>query len=233
MQTRSRAIIAGTIAFVGLALLLLRLEGTPAASPGKLTAAAIQDAQQAAAPAPLVGADRGPQQPIAYSHRVHAGQYEMQCLYCHTNADRSPFVPLPSLATCMGCHQIIQAASPEIQKLRDYQQRGEPVPWVRVHKLADFVQFNHSRHVRAELECQECHGPIEEMDVVYQWAPLTMGWCLKCHWQPADPDKLAAAASIAEVYSSPGTESRGLYPRSIDSDYGVTRAPIDCVACHY
>ena len=89
MQTRSRAIIAGTIAFVGLALLLLRLDGTPAVSPGELTAAAIQDAQQAAAPAPLVGADRGPQQPIAYSHRVHAGQYEMQCLYCHTNADKS------------------------------------------------------------------------------------------------------------------------------------------------
>ncbi len=157
----------------------------------------------------------------------------IQCLYCHTNADRSQFVPLPTVATCMGCHRVVLPASEEIQKLRDFEQRGESIPWVRIHKLADFVQFNHSRHVQSGLECQECHGPIQEMDVVYQYAPLTMGWCLECHWQPADASKRAEAERMRQRYEEAGWESRGLYPKSIDSQYGITRAPIDCAACHY
>ena len=236
MHKRWRAFIVGLIALAGLALLFVLTHDQSVPAPTELAAATLQDtaAAPAAAAAPLVGADRGPQQPIAYSHRVHAGQYEMQCLYCHTNADRSQFVPIPAVATCMGCHRVVLAGSEEIQKLRGYEQRGEPVPWVRIHKLADFVQFPHMRHVAAGLECQECHGPIEEMDVVYQFSTLTMGWCLACHWQPADADKVAVAEANAVRFQQDGRESRfSLYPRSIDSQYGMNRGPIDCVACHY
>ena len=231
MLTRSKAFIAGTATLTVFGLSILYLQGARTTAPRDLAAATVQDTQQAAAP--LVGADRGPQQPIAYSHRLHAGDYGIECLYCHTNADRSAFVPIPSVATCMGCHQVVAAASEQIQLLRGYQQRNEPIPWVRIHKLADFVQFNHARHVRTVLSCQDCHGPIQEMDVVYQFATLTMGWCLECHWQPAEDEKRAEAERIGELFAREGWESHGLYPKSIDSDYGVTRAPIDCVACHY
>jgi hypothetical protein len=129
---------------------------------------------------------------------------------------------------------VVKAASTEIQRLRGYQQNGQPILWERTYKLADFAQFNHGRHVRAEVECEECHGKVEETDVLYKWAPLTMGWCLECHREPADDEtKLAAAERNAAEFGEPERESHGLYPKSIDSWYGVTKGPIDCAACHY
>lgn len=184
-------------------------------------------------PDTMRGWGRGPRQPILFSHRRHAGVYKIDCLYCHTNTDRSPVAYIPAVATCLGCHRVVKAGSPEIQKLRGYEQRGEPIPWLRIHKLADYVQFTHARHLEAGLQCQDCHGPVDSMDVVYQYAPLTMGWCLSCHRQPASADKLAQAEANAREFAKPGLESKGLYPATIDERYGVTRGPIDCVACHY
>lgn len=125
----------------------------------------------------------GPRQPIFYRHDVHAGQYEMDCRYCHFAAEVSPNAGLPTISTCMGCHLIVAAANPEVQQLRDAWFERRPIEWVEVHKLAPFVRFPHNVHVRpeAQLECQDCHGPIDRMPQVYQFASLKMGWCVTCH----------------------------------------------------
>lgn len=126
---------------------------------------------------------RGPRQPIFYRHDVHAGQYRMDCRYCHYGVEVSAYPSLPPIETCMGCHRIAGRAIPEVQKLVDLAASGEHVEWIKVHFLPQFVRFPHMRHVRAEITCQTCHGPIERMAQVYQYSSLKMGWCLDCHEQ--------------------------------------------------
>jgi mono/diheme cytochrome c family protein len=129
-----------------------------------------------------------PVQPVEFSHVVHAGSYGIACQYCHSEARRSTYAGLPSVARCMGCHKIVAAqGNPEIQKVQDYWKRQEPIPWVRIHKVAGFVHFPHKRHVAADLQCQLCHGPVERMQRVAQVAPLTMGWCVSCHAERKAP----------------------------------------------
>ncbi len=155
-----------------------------------------------------VGVDKGyqPIQPIHYSHRIHAGDNQIECKYCHSSARTSKHSGIPSLNVCMNCHKAIAEVAPEtateeyskefydkeIAKLYDaagwdpasrtYSGEEKPVKWVRIHNLPDFAYFNHSQHVSvAGIECQKCHGPIQEMEIVYQDAPLTMGWCINCH----------------------------------------------------
>lgn len=231
-SNRRRVLSLGLAGLAGLALtaLVFQLQRPHLA----LSAVLAQGEQFSLDPDTLVGWGRGPVQPIFFSHRRHAGVYEIDCLYCHSNANRSTWAAMPPVELCLGCHRVVRAASSEIQKLRGYQERGEPIPWERVYWVSDFVQFNHGRHIRAEVECEECHGKVEEHDVIYQWAPLTMGWCLECHKEPQEDEaKLAAAARNAAAFGVRGREAHGLYPRSIDSDYGVLSGPIDCVACHY
>lgn len=122
-------------------------------------------------------------QPIEYSHEMHAGELALECEYCHFNARRSIHAGVPPTSTCMNCHAQIDAADrPELQKLQEFWESGEPIPWVKVHDLPDFVYFSHKRHVRGGVRCQECHGEVQdEMTVARRVAPLTMGWCLDCH----------------------------------------------------
>ena len=155
-----------------------------------------------------VGVDQGyqPIQPIHYSHKIHAGDNGIDCKYCHSSARVSKHSGIPALNVCMNCHKSIYEVSPEtateeyskefydgeIKKLynavgwddaeQKYTGKTKPVKWVRIHNLPDFAYFNHSQHVTvAGLECQTCHGPVEEMEVMYQFSPLTMGWCINCH----------------------------------------------------
>lgn len=236
MRTRRRAFTLGLSGLAGLALITIVFQ---AQSPRTRTtvpavAAAVQSAQFSLDPDTLVGWGRGPFQPIFFSHRRHAGVYEIDCLYCHSNSDLSTWALVPPTELCLGCHRVVKAASSEIAKLRGYRERGEPIPWERIYELADFVQFNHGRHVRAEVECEECHGKVEEHDVLWRWSPLTMGWCLECHKKPQEDEaKLAKAERLAAEFGAAGRESHGLYPRAIDSKYGVLNGPIDCVTCHY
>jgi hypothetical protein len=127
----------------------------------------------------------GPRQPIFYRHDVHAGQYRMDCRYCHFSVEIAPTPGLPTLETCMNCHLLAGAQLPEVQKVQQAFNSGDGVEWVEVHKLPPFVHFPHMRHVRADppVRCQECHGPIQEMVQVYQYSPMKMGWCLDCHKQ--------------------------------------------------
>lgn len=127
------------------------------------------------------GEAAGPAQPIAFPHKVHVQDYRIDCQYCHSEARRSEYAGIPSVTRCMGCHKITAADRPEVQKLHEYFNNQAPIPWVRVHKLPEFVHFPHKRHVRAGLACQTCHGPVETMTVAERVAPLTMGWCVECH----------------------------------------------------
>lgn len=141
-----------------------------------------------------IGVQQGyqPTQPIAFSHEIHAGQYEIDCQYCHTGVRKSKSANIPSPNICMNCHTQVKTESEEIQKIyaaidydpetKTYGTDTKPIEWVRIHNLPDLAYFNHSQHVKvAGLDCETCHGPIKEMEVVYQYSTLTMGWCINCH----------------------------------------------------
>lgn len=139
-----------------------------------------------------VGVQQGyaPTQPIAYSHELHAGQYEIPCQYCHTGVEIGRSANIPSANICMNCHTHIQnidgqdGMSPEIAKIYAAIENDQPIEWVRIHNLPDLAYFDHSQHVVVGgVACQTCHGPIEEMEVVRQHSSLTMGWCIDCHRQ--------------------------------------------------
>ena len=126
-------------------------------------------------------------QPINFPHNVHVQTYKIDCQYCHADARRSEYAGLPSVTRCMGCHKIAGADKPEIKKLAEYAARSEPVPWVRIFKVPEFTYFPHKPHIRANVRCQTCHGPVQAMTEVAQVAPLTMGWCISCHAERKGP----------------------------------------------
>lgn len=160
------------------------------------------------------------EQPIAFTHYRHVTMLEMDCQYCHTYARESNYAGVPPVEMCMGCHTHVRTESPEIMKLTEFWENDEPVPWQKVHDLPDFVHFAHKRHVRAGVQCTECHGQVPLMgrwpdgdpsraEVMVREAPLQMGWCLDCH---------ADHPSIDENYGEDAT---------------VRRAELkDCWTCH-
>ncbi|RMG75013.1 MAG: cytochrome C, partial [Bacteroidetes bacterium] len=139
-----------------------------------------------------------PEQPIKFSHKTHAGTYQINCQYCHSGASKSKSAWIPSVNVCMNCHKAIQQGAQygteEIAKIYEaagydpneaaYTKEPQPIEWVRIHNLPDHAYFNHAQHVTVgNIECQTCHGPVEEMEVVYQYSNLGMGWCISCHRQ--------------------------------------------------
>lgn len=130
-----------------------------------------------------VGVNEGyePDQPIPYSHKIHAGEYKIPCLYCHFGAEKSRHAGIPPLNVCMNCHKVLKKDTPEIAQLKEAVKQNKPIEWIKVHNLPDFVYFNHSQHVIAGVVCQDCHGPVETMTRMRQDATLTMGWCIDCH----------------------------------------------------
>lgn len=125
-------------------------------------------------------------QPMAFSHPIHS-QAGVQCLYCHSEAIRSPIAGIPSVQKCVGCHQVIAAEEEAIKELLEYWRRGESIRWQLVTTQPDFVYFNHQPHIRGGLNCETCHGNVAQMEVVKPVVEMHMGWCLKCHEeQPAE-----------------------------------------------
>lgn len=203
-----------------------------------LTPAQIDELPPARAAATLHRqADRGPEQPIPFSHRFHVSELQIQCEYCHTGTRDLAVATMPPVGTCMGCHRTVGRGIEGIDSLRAYSERGEPIPWERVYKVPEFVQFTHRAHLRNEIECQECHGPVEEMDRIYKATSLGMGWCLSCHRDDPRPGDVATDVRLArdaDVPETPaGRQDVGLYPRRISQGYGTSRAPDDCATCHY
>lgn len=185
-----------------------------------------------------IGVDTGyqPVQPIPYSHKIHAGQYEIDCNYCHTGVRKSKNANIPSGNICMNCHIAVKTDS-EILKSTLYKamdwtpEEGygpdqKPIEWVRVHNLPDHVYFNHAQHVQVgEIECQECHGPIEEMDgTVYQYSTLTMGWCIDCHRKTKlNVEGNAYYDELVERHDAVG-----------EGDFTVEKnGGTECARCHY
>jgi c(7)-type cytochrome triheme protein len=135
------------------------------------------------------GTQAAAEQPIAFNHKpmVHLG---IQCLFCHTEARRSPAAGIPSVARCMGCHTVIAADTPVIKQVAGYWDRQEPIPWVRVNQLPRFVFFSHQVHIAAGRNCEECHGDVGEMAAAHPVATMNMGWCLTCHEQQPNAAQL-------------------------------------------
>lgn len=153
-------------------------------------------------------------QPIAFRHDIHAGseagQARMDCQFCHFSAERSVDAGLPPVSACWGCHQVIlgttAAQQAEISKIQPYVEDGESIPWVRIYKISDHAHFPHMRHINAGLECQQCHGEVQEMGVLTERSPVwggdNMGWCVDCHRNPPP-------------------------------ETGIEQASTDCAVCHY
>ena len=200
-----------------------------------------------------VGVDQGymPVQPIHYSHKIHAGANQIECKYCHSSARVSKHSGIPSLNVCMNCHRNIAEYNgeedleygytkdfytKEIKKLyaavgwdetnQQYTGETQPVKWVRIHNLPDFVYFNHAQHVEVgEIACQKCHGPVEEMEIMYQYSPLTMGWCINCHRETNV--KIENNEYYAKIHEE------------LSKKYGVEKLTVaqmgglECGKCHY
>jgi len=123
----------------------------------------------------------GPKQPLPFSHRIHTGEREVNCFFCHAYADQSQDAGMPEVSKCLLCHNEIIRDFPPIQELHGYAARQEPVPWVRVYQVPDYVRFNHQVHMTAGVDCGECHGNVKKMDRITIPQPITMGFCLECH----------------------------------------------------
>ncbi|MFD2514303.1 cytochrome c3 family protein [Pontibacter locisalis] len=174
-----------------------------------------------------IGIQQGyqPKQPIAFSHKLHAGEHQINCNYCHTTVYKGKSASIPSANICMNCHSQIKTESPEIQKIYRAIERNRPIEWVRIHNLPDLAYFNHSQHTQVGgVECQTCHGPIEEMDVVYQYSPLTMGWCIDCHREtPLNTEGNEYYDNLVELHEE---SSKGAF--TVSSNGGT-----ECSKCHY
>ena len=167
-----------------------------------------------------------PEQPIAFSHRLHAGELQVSCVYCHSGAEKGRHAGIPATSVCMNCHKSVtasfgtqrkdpKAVSAELRKLFDSfgldenlkrdATKAKPIPWVRVHNLPDFAYFDHRAHVNVGVACQKCHGPVETMERVRQVESLSMGWCVNCHRE---------------------VNAHGVGGKKVN-------ASLDCAACHY
>jgi hypothetical protein len=147
------------------------------------------------------GVGYSPEQPIKYSHKLHAGTLKIDCKYCHNAVDKSRHAMVPSASTCMNCHQIARKDKPEIVKLKKYYDEGKPIPWKRIHKVPEYAYFNHSAHVNKNIDCISCHGDVAKMEVVEQVHAFTMGKCLECHREPAQ--KMPYIKDVASIKKGP------------------------------
>jgi menaquinone reductase, multiheme cytochrome c subunit len=125
-----------------------------------------------------------PKQPVPYSHALHAGQLGLDCRYCHNTVEQAAHAAIPATQTCMNCHEMVHTKSDKLAPVRASWETNEPVEWVKVHDLPDYVYFNHSAHVTRGVGCVSCHGRVDQMEEVHQVEPLSMSWCLQCHRNP-------------------------------------------------
>ena len=169
-----------------------------------------------------------PLQPVPFSHALHAGELDMDCRYCHSSVEKGASAAVPPTQTCMNCHSWIKTDSEVLAPVRDSWESGNPVPWTRVHMLPDYAYFDHSIHVAVGVGCKSCHGRIDQMEVVYQHEPLSMGWCLDCHRNP-EPH-LRPLDEVTNMEYDP--ETAGYDPKSDPERTRALNPPLHCSGCH-
>lgn len=171
-----------------------------------------------------------PIQPVPYSHKLHVGQLGLDCRYCHSNVDKSGYANLPTAQTCMNCHNQVKPDSPLLEPIRRSYETGEPVPWVKIHELPDFAFFNHAAHVNRGVSCVECHGKINEMEVVEHAQPLSMGFCLDCHRAPES--RVRHPENVFDLNSKTIAETEGIEAgKKFVHDWNI-KPPQSCSGCH-
>jgi len=164
-----------------------------------------------------------PEQPVPYSHALHAGKLGLDCRYCHANVERAAHAMVPSTQQCMGCHALVRTDSAKLAPVRASWETGESVEWVKVHMLPDHTFFNHSAHLAAGVGCSTCHGRVDKMEVVRIEEPIAMQWCLGCHRDPTP--NLRPADQITNMEWTPEKNPPGWKPPPVNP-------PTQCSGCH-
>lgn len=173
-----------------------------------------------------------PVQPVPYSHKLHAGQLGLDCYYCHFTVYKAAFAAVPPTETCMNCHVKVKPDSPRLEPVRQSYKTGQPIPWVQIHRLPDFVYFNHEAHVTAGVSCVVCHGRIDQEIEVHQEKPLNMGFCLACHNDPAPNIRPAELVTKLDWEPDP---AQGKTARQIGEEIIAEKhlsPPRNCSGCH-
>jgi menaquinone reductase, multiheme cytochrome c subunit len=171
-----------------------------------------------------------PEQPIPYSHALHAGELGIDCRYCHNTVEQAAHAAIPPTETCMNCHQRIRTKSTKLAPLRESWESGTPVEWVKVHDLPDYAFFNHSAHVTRGVGCVSCHGRVDQMVEVSQHEPLSMSWCLDCHREPYA--NLRPPSEVTNMsWTHPEGEDPVAYGRRLAEERGINPST-DCSTCH-
>jgi hypothetical protein len=177
----------------------------------------------------------GPVQPIPFSHKIHAGKFNIPCLYCHGAAEYAAHAEVPGVELCMNCHSVVKTDSPYIRQVKEAYDTNKPIKWVKVHVLPDFVKFNHKRHIAAGVQCETCHGPIQKMDKVYQFSGLHMGWCVNCHRNNnyVTPARVELSKKKNEL-QGPGSSlaEKPFWIKAL-SHPDPSNADVSCSTCHY
>lgn len=171
-----------------------------------------------------------PEQPVRYSHALHAGELGMDCRYCHNTVEVAGHAAIPPTQTCMNCHSKIRSESDKLVPVRESHATGLPVPWVRVHDLPDYVYFNHSAHVTRGVGCVECHDRVDKMEEVWQAAPLSMGWCLDCHRAPEESLRPVEYVTSMDWTPADG-ETRASLGARLREEHDINPST-DCSTCH-
>jgi hypothetical protein len=169
-----------------------------------------------------------PNQPIDYSHKVHAGDLGIDCRYCHTTVEISASANVPSTQTCMNCHTLVKPESEKLEPLMESWQTGKPLEWIRVHMLPDYAYFDHSAHISVGVGCVSCHGNVAEMEKVMQVETLSMSWCLDCH---RNPDEHLRPVSEVTNMKWEAPENQLEFAARVIKEKNIS-PPVDCSGCH-
>ena len=169
-----------------------------------------------------------PEQPVPYSHALHVGQLGIDCRYCHTSVETAARANVPPTATCLNCHRTIKTESELLAPVRASEAANEPLQWICVHDLPDFVYFNHAGHIQSGVGCKSCHGRIDRLEVVYQAEGLNMSWCLRCHREPEAHLRPLDKVTVMDWRPDGDPEELGARLRQ---ERGVDPST-DCGTCH-
>lgn len=178
-----------------------------------------------------------PEQPVPYNHAFHAGQLGMDCRYCHNHVEQSPHANVPSTQTCMNCHSQVATGSARLLPVRESWATGVPIQWVKVNHLPDYAQFSHAAHVNVGVGCESCHGRVDQMEIVHQVSPMSMGWCLDCHRAPEEHLRDPALVTQMGFNDAVRADRESFERYKADNRARVAaeniRPPQNCSACHY